>query len=122
MKIINIVKELMLESVNSYSVEVSWRSPSKPNGFISYFILERMDYSLPLSFYNQNNSIQQEGVSLTTSTQRAILGADGKYVSKKYRFEANKFRFVDFDSLTSCGIYSYRMQAFNQIGENLLIE
>ena len=99
-----------LESSNSYSVEIKWKLPKKPNGIISYFILERFDYSLPLSFYNQNNSINNENTSKKPPAKVLTL-------SKKYRFDSNKFRFVDYDSLTSCGTYSYRMQVFNQIGK-----
>jgi hypothetical protein len=102
--------------MNSYSVDIKWKLPVKPNGVISHFILERFDFSLPLSFYNQNNTINSDTLQ-TTATHRATTVS---WMSKKYRFEANKFRFVDYDSLTSCGIYSYRMQAFNQIGKLLL--
>ena len=89
-----------LESINSFSIDISWNEPKKPNGVIKYYILERKDYSLP--FTNQIKNI--------TSTNTAI----GKII--RYRFEPDRFKFTDFQNLESCGIYSYRMFAYNQVG------
>lgn len=88
----------ILNSPNSYSIEIKWNLPNRPNGKMAYFILERVDYSLPLSNRNEN---------LVETTTTPI---------RRYRFEANKFKFLDDSDLESCGVYSYRIIAFNQVG------
>ena len=87
-----------LESLNSFSVEVKWRAPAKPNGVILNYVLERMDYTLPLSLQIKNS---------TNNTMPKIT---------KYKFDSDKFKFVDYENLESCGLYSYRLIASNQIG------
>ncbi len=86
----------VLESRKSYSVEVKWKAPQKPNGIIQYYILERFDYSVPLSIYIQNK---------TPATR-----------TTRYQFAANKFSFFDYELLEACGLYSYRLYAVNEIG------
>jgi usherin len=87
-----------LSSSNSYSINIAWTRPLKPNGEISNFLLERFDYSLPLN------------IKLNTTTNRPTNQ------TIKYRFEPNIFSFVDYENLEACGLYSYRVFAFNQIG------
>lgn len=48
------LSNLTLTSSNSYSIDVNWLPPLKPNGQIIYFILERYDYSVPLSIQIKN--------------------------------------------------------------------
>ena len=87
----------ILSSSNSYSINISWGPPLKPNGEISYFILERYDYSLPLNIkLNSNKSNGNQFI--------------------RYRFEPHILSFVDYENLEACGLYSYRVFAFNQIG------
>lgn len=36
--------------------------------------------------------------------------------SRRYRFDADKLHFTDYDDIESCGVYSYRLFAFNLAG------
>jgi hypothetical protein len=100
----------ILSSPNSYSIDIRWKMPQRPNGLISHFLLERFDYALPISFYNQNNTIHGGDLNLNLTLNK-------NNIKKKYKFEPNKFRFLDYDGLSSCGIYSYRLKVFNQVGQ-----
>ncbi|CAF0851247.1 unnamed protein product [Brachionus calyciflorus] len=80
------IREPILTSPNSYSIEIKWYPPFKPNGLLQYYILERVDY------INSNSS------------------------SRKYKFRSSRLNFLDDNDLESCGFYSYRIFAFNQIG------
>lgn len=95
------LEPLTLSSQTSYSIEISWSPPLKPNGIISHFILERKDFSPPLSM--QLNSL------FNGSTN------DYKPKIKRYRFEGDKREYADYDDLEACGVYSYRLLAFNQV-------
>ena len=95
----DLFEEPTLFSYNSFSVDIAWKMPSKPNGDIAYYILERFDYSLPLNIkISQNKTVE--------SSNKTV----------KYRFEKDKFNFVDYENLESCGVYSYRLFVFNQVG------
>jgi hypothetical protein len=93
------LEPLLLVSKSSFSVDIKWKAPKCPNGLISYYILERRDLYPPLN-------AQSETVTFK-------MGINFKV--KRYHFEANKSSFCDFDDLEACGLYSYRLFAFNQV-------
>lgn len=92
----------VIESFNSYSIGIEWREPRKPNGIIKYYILERIDFYPPLTIKIKN----LENPEFT------------RY--RKYKFDADAdkttIKFTDIDSLESCSVYSYRVIAFNIVG------
>lgn len=105
--------ELNIESENHFSVDIKWNAPAKPNGIIISYLLERHDYSSSLRLFNDPASF--------VSNTSVRTNESGLSISKQYRFDPTKRRFLDYNDLTSCGIYSYRIKAFNQIGKYLLI-
>ena len=112
---------LILNSRTSYSVDVEWKAPDKPNGIIAYYILERIDYSPPLSMQivDSNNNADDEMMGLNdekVANTGLIVGFKPKM--RRYRFEADKRSFTDYDDLDSCALYSYRMLVFNQVNKS----
>lgn len=91
------LEPLLLISKSSFSVDIKWKAPKRPNGLISYYILERRDLYSPL---NAQSETFRNGYNFKV---------------KRYHFEANKSSFCDFDDLEACGLYSYRLFAFNQV-------
>lgn len=79
----------ILRSLNSFTVQITWSPPTKINGILDHYILERNDFK---SLLLQSQSI------------------------RKYKFSANRNKFMDDNDIEPCGIYSYRLFAFNQIG------
>jgi hypothetical protein len=78
---------------------VEWSHPTRPNGVIEYYILERVDFNPPLTIKVKNSE----------NPQFTRL--------RKYRFEANKStKFTDIEAIEACSVYSYRLTAFNKIG------
>lgn len=90
-----------LISINSYSVQINWKMPKKPNGIISSYLLERRDYK-PLLSENRNH---------------------GNFTSKyrSYKFDSEFRMFIDFEQLEACGVYSYRMFVYNQVNIVLIL-
>ncbi|RNA36344.1 usherin [Brachionus plicatilis] len=78
----------VLASLNSYTVQVTWSPPIKINGILKHYVLERIDIKSLLQ----------------TQTLR------------KYKFSALKSTFIDDTDIEPCGLYSYRMFSFNQLG------
>lgn len=96
--------ELVLFSKTSFSVEVDWSPPRKPNGVIAYYVLERKDYAAPISTMLNNAN----GSDL-------LIGRSLRSKLKRFQLESDKVSFLDNDDLEPCGIYSYRILAFNQV-------
>ena len=77
-----------LRSINSFTVQVTWSPPLKINGILDHYILERNDFKSLL----QSQSVH------------------------KYKFSPNRNKFMDDNDIEPCGLYSYRIFAFNQMG------
>jgi hypothetical protein len=78
---------LDLPTKSGFCIGIKWSEPLRPNGIISYYILERKD-----SFINSTHH-------------------------RRYKFyENNTFEFLDYEGLQSCLEYSYRVTAINEIG------
>lgn len=104
---------LSLNSKTSYSIEIEWNAPLNPNGVIDHYILERKDYAAPLStLINNNNNNNMNGTGLIGKSFRTKL--------KRFQLESDKRSYVDNDDLEPCGVYSYRLLAFNQVCNDFL--
>lgn len=87
--------EPMLVSINSYSVQINWKVPLKPNGIVERYVLERLDFMPMLGAQIMENNY--------TVKQRT------------YKFSAEYSMFIDFENLEPCGVYGYRMFVYNQV-------
>ena len=85
-----------LITLNSYSIQINWNKPNMPNGIIDHYVLERLDYLPQLSEFHSSN--------------------DYKPKSRSYEIKSDRFMFLDFDQLEACGLYSYRVFAYNEAG------